>query len=304
MKKVLITGAHGFLGRYTAKKLKDEGHYIIGMGHGKWDRDEYNLWGIDEWFETTITFEALLNINKQFDTIIHCGGSGSVGFSLANPYEDFQKSVQSTLSLLEFIRLQSPGSVFIYPSSPAIQGNLGDVKIKEDMQSTPVSPYGIHKKIAEDLCKSYHNNYGINIGIIRFFSVYGEGLQKQLLWDACKKIYANTEVTFFGTGYETRDWIHVDDAAALIETFSRELSGFKVINGGTGVRTEIKEVVTLLASHFNKKLDIKFNGETKEGDPVNFWADTSGAFALNWQPTVTYENGLKRYVDYFIKLKG
>ncbi len=70
-KRILITGAHGFLGRYTARRFKEEGHYITGMGHGKWDPDEYNQWGLDEWFETTITFEALLNINEQFDIIVN-----------------------------------------------------------------------------------------------------------------------------------------------------------------------------------------------------------------------------------------
>src|SRR5690606_1092762 len=111
--------------------LKKSGNYIIGIGHGKWYKEEYSQWGIDEWYETTITFEALMNINRKFDLIVHCGGSGSVGFSYGNPYEDFQKSVQSTLSLLEYIRLQNPDCKFIYPSSPAVQGNLGNIRIKE-----------------------------------------------------------------------------------------------------------------------------------------------------------------------------
>src|SRR4051812_41422065 len=106
MKQVLITGAYGFLGRYAARKFKQENWNVSGMGHGKWHKSEYNKWGLDHWYETTITFEALININKKFDLIVHCGGSGSVGFSYENPYEDFQKSVQSTLSLLEYMRLQ------------------------------------------------------------------------------------------------------------------------------------------------------------------------------------------------------
>jgi UDP-glucose 4-epimerase len=103
MKQVLVTGAYGFLGRNVAKEFKKAGNYVAGIGHGKWDKDEYSKWGIDDWYETTITFEALLNINHKFDIIIHCGGSGSVGFSWENPYEDFQKSVGSTLSVLEYI---------------------------------------------------------------------------------------------------------------------------------------------------------------------------------------------------------
>ena len=300
--KVLITGAYGFLGRNTAKEFKKAGYEVAGMGHGKWYFDEYSKWGIDEWFETTITFEALLNINKKFDLIIHCGGSGSVGFSHDNPYEDFQKSVQSTLALLEYIRLQNSRCKFIYPSSPAMQGNLGNIPIKEEMNSVPVSPYGFHKKIAEDLCLSYNRNFQISIGIIRFFSIYGPGLKKQLIWDACRKIQQSEEVTFFGTGKETRDWIHVTDAASLIHTLSKNLNGYQVINGGSGIPTEIDTVISLLSECFNKPVRITFNGQVKEGDPIYFWADNSKALTMGWRPQININDGLKDYVTYFNNL--
>jgi len=297
---VLVTGAYGFLGRNVAKHFKQQGSHVTGIGHGKWYPDEYNSWGIDDWYETTITFEALLNINKKFDYIIHCGGSGAVSFSNANPYEDFQKSVQSTLSLLEFIRLQNPGCKFIYPSSPAVQGNVGNVPIHEEMEAMPVSPYGFHKKIAEELCRSYHNNFHIEIGIIRFFSIYGDGLKKQLLWDACRKIQQSTsDITFFGTGNETRDYIHVKDAAHLLYTFATKFSGYEIINGGSGITTEIRSVIEQLCAHFNKRVSVNFNGQVKAGDPIYFWADITKPLSLGWKPEVDLSNGLKDYVEFF-----
>lgn len=302
IRNVLITGAYGFLGRHVAKKFKEAGHHVTGMGHGKWFRDEYSKWGLDVWYETTITFEALLNINEKFDLIVHCGGSGSVAFSRDNPYEDYQKSVQSTLSILEYIRLQNPDCKFIYPSSPAVQGNLGNVMIKEDMIETPVSPYGFHKRIAEDLCLSYNRNFGIKIGIIRYFSIYGNGLQKQLLWDACNKIQKSTDIVFFGTGKETRDWIHISDAVNLLYTFANNVEGYEVINGGSGSHVEIVEIVNFLKDSFGKSTAISFNGEVKLGDPIHFWADTSKAKAMGWKPEIDVWDGLKKYVDYFKSL--
>jgi UDP-glucose 4-epimerase len=296
---VLITGAYGFLGRNVAKKFKEQGDHVAGIGHGKWDREEYSNWGIDDWYETTITFEALLNINKKFDIIVHCGGSGSVGFSWENPYEDFQKSVQSTFSILEYIRLQNVGCKFIYPSSPAVQGNLGHVQIMEDMVATPVSPYGFHKKIAEEICLSYHNNFKIDIGIIRYFSIYGRGLQKQLLWDACKKISKSDEVVFFGTGKETRDWIHVSDAASLLYHFSQDLQGYQVVNGGSGIETPIDKIIDYLCKFMVKTVNVGFNGAIKEGDPLHFWANIDKGLSLGWKPNVKLEEGLKDYVHFF-----
>jgi UDP-glucose 4-epimerase len=303
MKQVLITGAYGFLGRYTAKRFKEQGYNVTGIGHGKWHAAEYNTWGIDQWFETTITFESLININKQYDIIVHCGGGASVGFSYENPYEDFQKSVQSTLSLLEYIRLRCKGCKFIYPSSPAVQGNLGSLQIKENMYASPISPYGFHKKIAEDLCSSYNKNFDIEVGIIRFFSIYGDGLKKQLLWDACNKIDQLDEVSFFGTGNETRDWLHVSDAASLVEKFASNVKGYQIVNGGCGKKTSISAVISLLCKGFEKKVTVKFNGQVKEGDPIHFWADISNASQMDWKPTVDLESGLKQYVQYFKSLK-
>lgn len=301
-KTVLVTGAYGFLGRYTAKRFKEAHYHVIGIGHGKWYKNEYSKWGIDEWYETTITFEALINVNKKFDIIVHCGGGASVAFSYQNPYEDFQKSVQSTLSLLEYIRLQCMECKFIYASSPAVQGNLGKILIQEDMSSTPISPYGFHKRIAEDLCQSYNKTYGVKIGIIRFFSIYGEGLKKQLLWDACNKINQSNEASFFGTGNETRDWLHVCDAASLIEKFSNSVTDYEVINGGSGKETSIKDIVYKLRDGFNLQTKITFNGFVKEGDPVHFWADIAKAKSLGWMPVVDLEMGLKRYIQYYKEL--
>lgn len=303
MKRVLVTGAYGFLGRYIAKRFKEQGYNVTGIGHGKWYAGEYNNWGIDQWFETTITFESLINTNQQFDVIVHCGGGASVGFSYENPYEDFQKSVQSTLSLLEYIRLRCKGCKFIYPSSPAVQGNLGNLQIKENMYASPISPYGSHKKIAEDLCLSYYKNFAIDIGIIRFFSIYGEGLRKQLLWDACNKIDQSDEVSFFGTGDETRDWLHVSDAASLVEKFANHIEGYQIINGGYGEKTPISNVINQLCENFKKSITVKFNGHVKEGDPIHFWADITNALQIGWKPSVDLESGLKQYVKYFKGLK-
>ena len=304
MKQVLITGAYGFLGRNTAKAFKKAGYFVSGMGHGKWHEYEYKEWGIDKWYETTITFEALFNVDERFDVIVHCGGSGSVAFSYQNPFEDFQKSVQSTLSLLEYIRLKGEPCHFIYASSPAVQGDLGDKKITEDDPSNPVSPYGYHKKTAEELCHSYSKNFGLQTTIIRFFSIYGAGLQKQLLWDACNKIRnAEKEISFFGNGDETRDWIQVSDATSLILTIAeKSKKSHEIINGGTGIKTTVKDTLNILLEIYGKQLDVNFNKVVKPGDPRFYHADISKAEALNWRPLISLNNGLLEYVNFFKKL--
>ena len=305
MKKVLVTGAYGFLGRYTAKKFSENGYHVTGLGHGKWNEHGFKKWGVSNWVSSTITFETLINLNQAFDVIVHCGGSGSVAYSYENPYEDFQKSVQSTLSLLEYIRLKCPAALFIYASSPAVLGDLGERPISEDDPSNPVSPYGFHKKAAEELCQSYVKSFGLNIDIIRFFSIYGAGLQKQLLWDACMKIEQSSgKIDFFGTGEETRDWVNITDATNLILLLSdtNNRQGLNIYNCGSGKKTTIAATIGKLVELYGKNVEINFNQTVKPGDPRFYHADVSKSTAIGWVAQVDLTQGFRQYVEYFKRL--
>jgi UDP-glucose 4-epimerase len=300
MKKILITGAKGFIGRSATKYFKNLGHEIYGLGHGKISASNCKEMGLDYWYESDISFEAIKNIGKVFDLIIHCGGGGSVGLSNKDPYQDYKKTVNGTLEVLEYIRLFNPNAHLIYPSSPAVQGECRDEPINEDFIGKPESPYGYHKKIAEDLCRSYSDKYNIKISIMRLFSVYGNGLKKQILWDACKKFIDKGEqaVEFWGTGNETRDFIHIDDVLQLIKGLILVEENFLIINGGTGKKTTIKEVVFLVRDELGLKCKINFNQEKNEGDPVYFWANTNMLDAFVKIPKIEFKQGLIEYVKW------
>jgi len=298
-KKLLITGAKGFLGSNTAKYFSQIGCETYGIGHGDLFVDECKTIGLDYWIKADITVQNLLDIHQTFDVIIHCGGSGSVGFSIENPYEDFRKTVDGTLEVLEYMRLYNPKAQLIYPSSPAVQGEHPDSPIKEDYIGKPASPYGYHKKIAEDLCQSYSDKYGITVKIIRLFSVYGNGLQKQLLWDASQKLRdCQDTVVFWGTGAETRDFIHINDVLSLIETIISKDMQFLIVNGGSGKKYTIIQTVELMKQLLHSPCDIQFNNQTNEGNPIYYWADMTKLDTLHWYPKITFENGMQNYVDW------
>jgi UDP-glucose 4-epimerase len=302
MKTTLITGAYGFLGRHTASLFKKHGFRVIGMGHGHWGFEHPGDFGIDQWFEADIDFSSLVKIEENLDCIIHCAGGSSVGYSMQYPLRDFHRTVTASVNLLEYIRLQQPGARLIYPSSAAVYGAKDDKPLKENEALSPVSPYGFHKKIVEELCSSYVANFGLSVAIIRFFSVYGAGLEKQLLWDACNKLSQAKEkkqVIFFGTGDETRDWIHVEDSAELIYHMSQAKENFEIINGASGKKKDIKQILSQLASFFNNSTCIDFNRQFKEGDPKYYWADISLAKQKGWQPKMDMDNGISDYVDWF-----
>lgn len=240
-KTALVAGGYGFLGRAVAHELKQWGYRVVGIGHGRWSKEEALAHGFDVWLTADVSLASLTTIDECFDVVVHCAGSGSVGYSQTNPLQDFYKTANSTADLLEYLRLNRSQALLIYPSSAGVYGAKDDKPIGESAALNPISPYGYHKKIAEDLLASYSRNYGTRVAIVRFFSIYGPGLTKQLLWDACIKLStATSEASFWGTGAETRDWIHLEDATALIARLAVNSEPFSVVNGATGLASRCR----------------------------------------------------------------
>ena len=299
-KHAIVTGAHGFLGRHVAKVFSENGFSVTGLGHGTWIRSEWEQWGISDWHSCNITMASLNTYIQQPDVIIHCAGSGSVGYSLTHPLQDYERTVSTSITLLEFIRLHYPETSFIYPSSAAIYGIADIFPIAESAPLHPVSPYGVHKKIVEEISQSYARHFAVPVAIVRFFSLYGPYLRKQLLWDACKKI-TNNDFTFYGTGKEIRDWIHVTDAARLLFTLASHASvDMPIVNGGSGIGTPISNIINNIIIIMNKSGIPLFSHEQKSGDPREYIADIRNALRYNWKPEITLETGLPEYVQWFL----
>jgi UDP-glucose 4-epimerase len=300
-KTVLITGGYGFLGRAVARKLKPAAWRVVGIGRGRWGPEEALAHGFDTWLDASISLASLMTLDEQFDLVVHCGGNGSVGYSLEHPLQDFEKTVQGSIELLEYLRLTKSGARLVYPSSAGVYGAKKDAPIAIGDASNPISPYGYHKRIVEQLMESYSRSYGIKVGIIRFFSIYGPGLTKQLLWDAGTKLRdRNGSVAlFWGTGEETRDWIGSDDAAELVLAMANAAQDFLIVNGAAGERTTVRETVRLLKQAMGVDTEVRFNGIVREGDPRFYHADISGALALGWKPALPFRQGIAQYADWF-----
>lgn len=298
-KYVLVTGANGFVGRHVAKQMAHDGWLVTGLGHGSWTREDWHRWGVAEWHVADVTLETLITYGGKPDIIVHCAGSGSVGFSITNPKQDFQRTVETMLAVLEFSRMCAPKARIVYPSSAGVYGVVRKLPILESDPLFPASPYGVHKRIAEQLCESYAQHFGLAVAVVRLFSVYGAGLRKQLLWDASQKIICG-ETDFFGTGDEIRDWLHVEDAASLLIAAAAHASTeCPVVNGGAGEGVTVQAVLAELFTYFARDDIPKFSGVTRSGDPAGYLADISLSKQWGWQPTIKLSNGLREYAEWF-----
>jgi UDP-glucose 4-epimerase len=300
--KALVLGAAGFIGRHVCRALAANGLVVYGVGHGRWTSQEWSAWGLSRWQSADITLESMDAIagGEQVGAIFQCAGSGAVARSYAAPLDDFHRTVSSTASALEFARTRCGGHArFVLASSAAVYGDQGEVDLAESAVRAPVSPYGFSKVAAENLCETYARFFGVQSSVIRMFSVYGEGLRKQLLWDAMRK-FATGESKFFGTGHEMRDWIHVDDAAALLcvaGTAAQEK--FEIYNCGH-VKASTQDVLAQLATLAGGALTPRFTGESHPGNPRRLTANCArAARTLGWTARVTLAEGLGRYVRWF-----
>lgn len=302
--KVLITGGHGFIGRNIAKHLSEKGCKIYGVGRGNWvgcygAKD----FGYSGWVSANVSIDAMDNLISNPDVIINCAGSGSVKASIEGPHSDFKSNVGVAAEVLEYARLHAPLAKIIMLSSAAVYGSIEKMPIKEGEDIKPISPYGYNKKIVEILSESYKENYNLDILVLRLFSVYGAGLRKQLLWDACNKII-DRNYFFHGSGNELRDWIHVLDVAELISLLLLNFDSCKkILNGATGEGVSTNEVLKIICDEFECTTPIKFSGKIRSGDPINYVADVSQIEELGWRPSVNLIQGVIDYVKWFKSLK-
>ncbi len=305
MTTVWITGGKGFIGRHLARLVSAHGNRVCGIGHGLWPAEEAGKWGYTHWCNgeiEAVNLSQLAQASGLPDIVYHLAGGSSVGPSFQYPREDFCRSVESTSRLLEWWRLNAPDTRIVSASSAAIYGAASAGPIPEDAVISPYSPYGSHKAMMESLCRTYAENFGLRVAVVRMFSVYGAGLEKQLIWDLCGKLAVakNGPVVLGGTGLEWRDWLHVSDAAALLWLARAQCDGScPALNGGTGLATSIREVAGMVCEAWGGGAGVEFSGIARAGDPPCLVADCTRAIQLGFKPGVMLAEGIREAVGWF-----
>jgi UDP-glucose 4-epimerase len=279
------------------------------METGRW-ADALN-WGVCDWSEGDINLNNLrmLPAKTELEVIFHLAGGSTVGAAISNPYEDFFRTVSSTIELLEWLRLDMPNARVVVVSSAAVYGSTKRGQISVDTDCAPYSPYGHHKKIMEDLCGSYADTYGLRCRVARLFSVYGTQLKKQLLWDMCAKLVSGESTLLLGgTGRELRDWTHVSDvviALMLIAFDEGAKEDNRLINVGTGVGTSVESVAKLVINAWSdgspskNKCRVAFTQASRPGDPFSLIADPTRLSGANFTWNTQLMDGVREYVDWF-----
>jgi UDP-glucose 4-epimerase len=293
--KVLITGASGFIGSRLAAHFRASGAQVFV------DVAERTSAG-----RTTLSAHLLNHVTGGVapDAIIHGAGSGTVGQVAADPANHLPNNLAATLAVLEFARATAPGARVVLLSSAAVYGNAKAEPQYETDSRPPVSLYGLSKVQAEQLLAHYASQFNIQSTCVRLFSVYGPGLRKQLLWDAMNKFAAGGH-SFFGTGQEQRDWVHVDDVCHFMSHLLTKpaAASFDVFNCG-GQVASTSDVLSALATQAQAPAP-QFNGQTRAGDPRCLVADCGKAqHLLDWRAQRHWQEGMAEYAHWFLQRRA
>lgn len=302
-KTCLVLGASGFIGSHIADKFLACKHEVIGVDVMTANR--HHTPGYRH-FAGAITVELLqlLFTQNRIDTVIFAAGRASVQASFQSPVTDHQENVMAFLLVAEAVRIYAPNAFLILLSSAAVYGNPSSLPIHENDLKQPISPYGFHKIQAELIAQEYATCFQLRISALRLFSCYGEGQRKLLLWDLCKKLEQPGPLVLKGKGNESRDFIHVEDVAS----FSLHLAltppqGFAIFNVASGKETSIREIAEKLVEHIDHNRTIQFEGKENTGNPDNWRADIEAMKNTGFIPSVTLEEGLRRYAHWNLSLK-
>ncbi len=300
MKKVLITGAMGFIGSKLTEIFCNNGDMVEGWDLTSGDNGSVAVKKVDMGKE-----EELISRLKAFqpEIVLHCAGSADVGRSVQYPEMDYQGNVTLTHHLLFGLhKLELEDTRFVFLSSAGVYGNPKTLPITEDMECNPLSPYALHKVMCEDICRYFSKNYNMDVKVARIFSAYGKGLKKQIFWDMFHKSRETGRLDMFGTGEESRDYIHVDDVVQALYLLATTQSGHMIFNVANGEEVTIRKATEYFAECAGiSGENIAFNGIVREGDPLNWRADISRIRELGYKKSMEMKDGLRDYYEWVKK---
>ena len=312
MAKYLVTGAAGFIASKVCEMLLKNGHEVIGIDNFD---PVYDL-RIKEWRLKRLTGQSKFSFYRQsicdrqvisiitnnhsgIDAVINLAAKAGVRDSLTDPWSYYETNLTGTLNLLEACRNQGIKK-FVLASTSSIYGENAPYPTPETADSNlPLQPYAASKKAAETLCHSYHFLYGIDVSVVRYFTVYGPaGRPAMSMFRFNKWISEGKTVRVFGDGTQTRGFTYLDDIAQGTILAIQPL-GYEIVNLGGHESITINDLIHKFEMVIGKKARIRHE-PAHPADMSASWADIGKAKKiLGWHPEINLDAGIQRVADWY-----
>jgi nucleoside-diphosphate-sugar epimerase len=311
--KALVTGAAGFIGSTLVDKLLSENYEVIGIDKFTPYYDasikrrnisnavlnpKYKLLEID--LATRLDENLLDGVTHIF----HQAGQPGVRASWGAEFNEYVEwNIRATQNLLELASKSGGVTSFVAASSSSVYGNAKKYPTNETDLPSPVSPYGVTKLAAENLCTLYGDQFGLPTISLRYFTVFGPRQRPDMaMRRMMDSVLTGCEFAISGNGEQIRDFTYVDDVVEAIILSSRYISKSiepeRVINIGGGQQTSLLEVIATIEKISNTKVNLKFEANAK-GDPFRTGSDSTKArTVLGWNPQTTVDDGMVKMFDW------
>ena len=276
MTRILVTGATGFIGRHLVPQLRIAGHEVTEANSQSGDIGEESTW----------------SKFQKAELIVHLAGKTFVPDSWADPAGFIKCNLQGTVAALNYCKTNDARLVFL---SSYLYGNPLTLPIPETAPLIANNPYALSKKLAEEACEFYAENFDLTVTILRPFNVYGQGQPEHFLIPSIIR-QVNAGKTIHVKDLEPkRDYVYVGDLIDAIVKAIALRRGLNIFNIGTGLSYSVAELIALIQQVKGTHLDVQASGEVRVGEVMDTRADVEKAkAALNWRPTVSLLEGLSK----------
>jgi nucleoside-diphosphate-sugar epimerase len=310
----LVSGCAGFIGSHLTEALLEHGSTVIGVDcfNDNYSRREKlrNLerarsWDNFDFLPIDLARGDLRDLVSECEAIFHLAAEPGVQASWGERFELYlRNNVLATQRLLEAAKAW-PEKRFVYASSSSIYGDAEKLPTPEELAPKPVSPYGMTKLAAEHLCQLYHASYGVEVVLLRYFSVYGPRQRPDMAFNIfCRAAIKGEPITVFGDGRQTRDFTFIGDvvAATRAAVGAPHATG-GVYNVGGGSQVSLEKAIELIEQFAGRPLNVRYIGRPR-GDVRDTGADTTRARTdLGFVPRVDFRDGLEVQFSWMLNIE-
>lgn len=309
---IMVTGCAGFIGSHLVDRLLSIDENIVGVDNfdpfydplikmknieHSMNNKNFTFYRVD--IREKAGMEKIFKENKV-DTIIHLAARAGVRPSIQNPLLYEEVNIKGTVNLLELCKEYEIKN-FVFGSSSSVYGVNEKIPFsEEDPVDKSISPYAATKRACEIFCHTYHHLYGIPITCLRFFTVYGPRQRPEMaIHKFTRSIDQGKEIEMYGDGTSRRDYTYVSDIVeGIIASLDRKF-GYEIINLGNSKTVELQYLIQLIEKNLGKKAKIKKMPDQPGDVPVTY-ADISRAKRLlGYNPQVSIEEGIERFVQWY-----
>lgn len=291
MKKIIVTGHSGFIGSHLITLLKSKDYEVTGISR--------KISGDPEIHEIKKDVQKITPSDVEKNSrIVHLAAITDLSFCEHNPVECFKSNVSGTQNLLEIARKKD--AKLVYVSTSHVYGRPNKLPISEDHPRNASSIYGASKIAAEVCCESYSKTYGLDLSIVRLFSVYGPRSPPYLVTARIISQLISNNVITLGNLFPRRDFVYVGDAVSAIELVLKKSRGFNVYNVGGGKSYSILQICNMLQKLTGIKTTIKSSkSRSRKFEVLNIVSNPLKIKKIGWKPVISIEKGLQLTFDWY-----